>query len=124
MEIARVMLIWICLPYMIQGDSEVCVLDYGCECFLRYGQVRCAGKSLSHISKPYRLAFLEYTHLDYSNNMIGSIVDEELQQWSRLDYLDLRGNPLTASSCEAIERFTEATGATVLSDCRCVLSVY
>ena len=120
MKIANIILLWIFIVTETHG-KDLCVLDYGCECLLEYKQIRCSGNSLTHISEPYKLAFLEYTHLDYSANMITDVEMEELLQWNRMDYLDLRNNPLTATSCDIIEQFmVDNIGKTVLTSCRCV----
>ena len=101
-------------------QADPCVLIYGCKCVEQLKKIECIELGLSNIPDPYRLSGYEYHILDFTNNQIKDITRRDMQKWSRFASMDLRGNPLSRSTCEVLEYFAMHSKRTVMSDCRCV----
>ena len=114
------MVVWIMsMDLCVGGDP--CVLQYGCRCLQQYSQIECRSSALTFIPAPYRYAYMEYGSLDLRDNNIHEVRKYDFQQWEQLQYMDLRGNPLSPRSCAVVRQFVQESGRAVQSNCRCVV---
>ena len=77
-----------------------------CRCLSRMRVVVCTDKSTSHFPTPYGYWGRRVTELHMDINLIRDITKAELDLWSALSVLDVRGNPLTPGSCEVLRNLT------------------